>query len=254
MSGVQAPRSTPATWLPLALAHLHLTTPVEAVTSVRLAAGLLEDLGRSGPITLEDVIEGAGFELLGPPAGHLRVRVRRRRTLADTVGPGMAVLVCGLNPSLHAADAGVGYCGPGNRFWPAARAAGLVGAGRTPLTALLDHDVGMTDLVKRASPGADGLAPPEYTHGLGRLERLTEWLRPNVVAMVGLAGWRAAVDRRAAPGWQTRLVGGRPVYVLPSTSGRNARTSFAELVDHLGNVRRAARTGGPDHSTSTQAR
>ena len=33
-----------------------------------------------------------------------------------------------LNPSEHAADAGVGYVTPGNRFWPAALAAGLVTA------------------------------------------------------------------------------------------------------------------------------
>ncbi len=38
----------------------------------------------------------------------------------------MRLLVSGLNPSLHAADAGVGYIGPGNRFWPAVAAAGLV--------------------------------------------------------------------------------------------------------------------------------
>ncbi len=39
---------------------------------------------------------------------------------------------------------------------------------------------------------------------------------------------------------QDATVGGSPVYVLPSTSGLNARTSLADLVAHL----RAA-AGGP---------
>jgi TDG/mug DNA glycosylase family protein len=58
-------------------------------------------------------------------ADWIRVSARRARTLPDTVGPGMRLLVCGLNPSLFAADAGVGYARPGNRFWPAARATRL---------------------------------------------------------------------------------------------------------------------------------
>jgi hypothetical protein len=32
---------------------------------------------------------------------------------------------------------------------------------------------------------------------------------------------------------QPRGIGGRPAYVTPSTSGLNARTSPAELADHL---------------------
>jgi hypothetical protein len=70
---------------------------------------------------------------------------------------------------------------------------------------------------------------------------LAEWLRPGVVVFVGLAGWRAAVDRRAAPGPQPSPFGGVAAYVMPSTSGRNARTSPAELAEHL---RRAAELGG----------
>ena len=50
---------------------------------------------------------------------------------------------------------------------------------------------------------------------------------------VGLAGWRVAVDRRAVPGLQPEPFGGVAAYVMPSTSGRNAATSFAELVEHV---------------------
>ena len=65
------------------------------------------------------------------------------------------------------------------------------------------------------------------------LERLVEWLQPGAVCFVGLAGWRAAVDRRAIAGPQPDGIGGRPAYVMPSTSGLNARTPPSELADHL---------------------
>ncbi len=220
------------------------------------------------PDLLQDVLVGAGFTVespLVPPAGlakatteratgpaqaatgqatgaaaaqggdpaRLVVRATRARTLADTVGPDMRVLVCGLNPSLHAADAGLGFSRPGNRFWPAALAAGLVSVDRDPLHALGHHGLGMTDLVKRASPRADGLTVAEYTAGLARIDRLVAWLQPRVVCFVGLAGWRAATDRRAQAGEQDRVIGGRPVYVMPNTSGVNASSSLADLTGHL---------------------
>jgi hypothetical protein len=51
--------------------------------------------------------------------------------------------------------------------------------------------------------------------------------------MVGLAGWRAAVDRKAVAGVQPEPFGGRPVYVMPSTSGLNAHSRLDDLADHL---------------------
>ena len=91
----------------------------------------------------------------------------------------------------------------------------------------------MTDLVKRATPRADGLTAGEYRTGAARVERLVRWLRPGAVCFVGLAGWRAAIDRGAQPGPQAAGFGGVPAYVMPSTSGLNARTRPDELVAHL---------------------
>jgi double-stranded uracil-DNA glycosylase len=189
---------------------------------------------------LLDVMTGAGFALddlehHDDGAGNVVVTVRahRERTLPDTVGPGMQLLVCGLNPSVRAADVGVGFVTPGNRFWPAAAAAGLVSQDRDPRHALRAHGLGMTDLVKRATPRAAELRVDEYRAGVERVERLCAWLQPAAVCVVGLAGWRAAVDRSAEPGWQARRLGDRPVYVMPSTSGLNAATSLATLTDHL---------------------
>jgi len=88
--------------------------------------------------------------------------------------------------------------------------------------------------VKRATVGAGELRTAEYRDGAARVERLVRWLEPGAVCFVGLAGWRAAVDRSAQPGVQPEPFGGAPAYVMPSTSGLNARTPRAELAAHLG--------------------
>lgn len=194
------------------------------------------------PHRLSEVVEAAGFEVesLGAevpttevPHPHIHLAARARRRLPDHVGTGMRLLCCGLNPSLHAADAGVGYVTASNRFWPALAAAGLATRDRDPRHLLRQHRIGMTDLVKRATPRAADLEVEEYREGLERLRRLCEWLRPAALAVVGLAGWRAVVDRRAVVGWQPEDLGGAPVYLMPSTSGLNARVSLDELSRHL---------------------
>jgi len=251
----------PAARLPLALARLHAAMAVGAP----LALSMLSGHGEEGPLPDDDlagrffalwepahlvaVVEGAGFDAVrvtrdsdagtGRPA--LWVWGRRARTLPDFVGPGMRALVCGLNPSLVAADAGYGYAGPTNRFWAAATAAGLVSRPRDPWQALAEDRVGMTCLVKRATPRSRLLSGQEYRHGAARVERLVGWLQPGVVLLVGLEGWRAVAGARATAGWQASGFGGRPAYVMPSTSGLNAHATLAGLVAHI----RAAIEPGP---------
>jgi TDG/mug DNA glycosylase family protein len=238
--------------LPLALADLHRAMVVGAVLELTLFRGEVEGRGvfpnddfpgrwfsSWQEDRLRDVVEGAGFEVdelleRGPRERGFVVRATRAHTLPDVVAADMHLLVCGLNPSEHAADAGIGFVTANNRFWPATLATGLVTRDRDPWHALREHGVGFTDLVKRPTPNAKGLTRAEYRVGLDRLERLCAWLQPRAVCFVGLAGWRAATDPRAMAGWQERRVGGCPAYLMPSTSGANAATPLAELVEHLG--------------------
>jgi double-stranded uracil-DNA glycosylase len=186
---------------------------------------------------LRAVMTGAGFADLESERFErsLVVRGRRDRTLADTVASSLRVLLVGLNPSLHAADAGYGFAGPGNRFWPALERADATtnDAARNPVVLARRHGIGMTDLVKRATPRADEITRAEYVEGLDRLERLCRWLEPETVCLVGLSGWRAAADRKATAGWQSRFVGGRPVYLMPNPSGLNAHDTVDSLAEHL---------------------
>jgi TDG/mug DNA glycosylase family protein len=239
--------------LPLALADLHRSLAVDAQVVLSLFGG--DGEGRSvfadddfpgrffslvEPERAVDVMTGAGFtvdDIVVRRREHgersIQIHATRARTLPDYVRPGLRLLLCGLNPSLRAADAGVGFVTPSNRFWPAAIAAGIATHARDPLHAVHHHGVGFTDLVKRATVGATELRNEEYRDGFARVERLAAWLQPGAVCFVGLAGWRAAVDARATAGWQERPVGGRPAYVMPNPSGLNAHTSPADLAQHL---------------------
>jgi len=217
-----------ATSLPLELHRLQRRLPVgdRLVLSVD---------SRIGADRLGDLVVGGGFAPLADPVarpGGLVVEVERLRTLADSVGPGMQLLVCGVNPSFYSADAGVGYARPGNRFWPAALAGGVAPADRDPVAAL-GAGLGMTDFAKRATRTAAEVTREEYREGLARVTRLVRWLAPRAVCFVGLSGWRTVVDRRAVAGPQPTGIGGRPAYVMPSTSGLNARTPLTELAEHL---------------------
>ena len=127
----------------------------------------------------------------------------------------------------------MGFARPGNRFWPAALAAGLVSRDRDPVHALDEHDIGMTDVVKRTTRRADELEPAEYMDGMARLERLVAWLDVPTICFVGLAGWRVARDRKATTGWQPDGLGTARVYLMPSTSGLNASSQLPDLTAHL---------------------
>jgi TDG/mug DNA glycosylase family protein len=238
--------------LPAALADLHRILGVGAPFDLQVLKGDFEgtDLpddqigGRFFaawfPDRLAAVLTGAGFEVLSSetaPGGGatevVRMRAIRQRTLPDTVGPEMRLLVCGLNPSVYSADAGMSFARPGNRFWPAALASGLVTEARDTHRALAVDRIGMTDIVKRATSNASQLSPAEYRSGVRRVEDLVDWLEPRAVLFVGLAGWRAAIDPKATAGVQPLEFGGRPAYVMPSTSGINANSRLDDLTEHM---------------------
>ena len=209
--------------VPGTLAELHGETVVDELVKISFPAAV------EGHI--DDLVTGGGFELVSRSGRD--VTMRRDRSLPDHVGPGMKLLVCGLNPSLYAADRGVNFARPGNRFWPAMLAAGLVTVDRDPRHALVHHGIGMTDLVKRATVAAAEISSDEFVAGVARVERLCSWLRPRALCVVGLSGWRTALDRKAVVGWQPEALGGVPVYVMPNTSGLNASTQHEGFVDHL---------------------
>ena len=195
---------------------------------------------------LADVLAGAGFDAstsraatATTPSGCM-LGSARARTLPDFVGPGMRLLVCGLNPSVYAADAGVGFATARQPVLARrARRGHRHARPRPPARASSDHGVGMTDLVKRATAARRGAhRVDEYRDGAGA-RRAHRALAPP---RRGLLRRARRLARRGRPQRGSRVCspttfGGVPAYVMPSTSGLNARVPLDDLADHL---RRAA--------------
>lgn len=240
-----------ATAIPLALGELHRALAIDApitlivfgspgqttVNHRRSSGDKYEGRWYNSwdPEHFADVVIGAGFGIdsIDTRDDTIYLTAHKLHTLSDTVGPNMKLLICGLNPSPASSNARVGYARPGNRFWPAALAAGLVSEDRDPLHALIHHGMGMTDLVKRTTRRADEVSRSEFAGGLHRIDRMARWLEPKAVCVIGLAGWRAAADPKAKRGWQETQLGGRPVYLMPATSGLNAHDTIESLTEHL---------------------
>lgn len=236
LDAVLALRARPLDAWPAVLAQAH--------AALRPRAPLLVSLGALDGARARGLLEGAGFTAVRELRSRAReapwLAARRANTLPDFVRADLDLLICGLNPSLHAAGSGVPFSRPGNRFWPAALRAGLVERDRDPLAAL-ERGIGFTDFCKRATRRAGELRPAEYARGLARLERLVRRLRPHALCFVGLEGWRHSVDRGARPGWLPEGFAGRRAYLMPSTSGLNAHASLDQLTAHLATAYTARR-------------
>ena len=223
--------------LPAALARLHREMTVGEQRAIRLAPNPSQAWTQE---RARDLIAGAGFELIGScnfSQGAAVVRIRRIQSLPDSVGPGMQVLIVGLNPSPYSADSGIPYGRPGNRFWPAALGAGLVSLDRDVDHALASHKVGFTDFVRRTTRRADEVTTMEYRTGFERICRLADWLKPKAACFVGLSAWRLVADKKAGPGWQEQPIGPSRVYVMPHTSGLNTHSRLEDLTKHLASVK-----------------
>jgi double-stranded uracil-DNA glycosylase len=152
--------------------------------------------------------------------------------LGSIGGPGLRVLFVGINPSLRSAEVGHHFARPGNRFWPTLHAAGFTPRQLTPYEdALLpSFGVGVTNIVSRATRAASELSDEELRDGAVVLDRTVREWSPRLVAMVGVVAYRVAFGRpHANMGLQKEEIGGRPVWVLPNTSGLNAHYKPADF-------------------------
>jgi TDG/mug DNA glycosylase family protein len=174
------------------------------------------------------------------------LRAARGRTIPDVIAPGLRVLFCGINPSLYSAATGHHFARPGNRFWKTLHAAGLTPRqlGPAEQRALLEHGLGITNLVARATASAAELSPAELVAGRRRLAARVRRLRPAVVAVLGVEAYRCAFERPRAPlGPQPDPLAGAALWVLPNPSGLNAHYQLRDLVALYGRLRNAVTSG-----------
>jgi len=152
--------------------------------------------------------------------------------LPDHVRPGLRLLVCGMNPGRYSAWYGMFFARPGNLFWPAMRAAGLVPPASGPgeeAWLCRERGIGFTDVVKRPTGGVEEVGEEEWRAGAARLRALVRRLRPRAVCLVGLRGARAVLGPSARPGPQAEPLEGVPCFALPATSGRQAAYGRREV-------------------------
>lgn len=166
----------------------------------------------------------------------------RGAEVPDIIAPGLDVLFCGINPSLYSGAVGHHFARPGNRFWPALYRAGFTPRQLRPVeeASLLDHRLGITNLVARATATAAELSAAELRRGGEMLQRKLARYRPRVLAVLGITAYRTAFAApRAQLGPQPERIAGVPVWVLPNPSGLNAHYRLMELAAVYGELRAA---------------
>jgi mismatch-specific thymine-DNA glycosylase len=146
------------------------------------------------------------------------------RTLPDYLRRGMRLIVVGCNPGERSARLGHYYAGRGNLFWPLLYDSGVV-------PELLDYrddkriiefGVGLTDLVKRPTRGIEEIHREEFAEGRILLAQKLEEYAPQVIAFNGKLVFEKFAQRPCKLGLQKNGLYGAQVFVLPSTSRRNA--------------------------------
>ena len=146
------------------------------------------------------------------------------RPLPDYLRPDLDVVFVGANPSVVSSKTGRYYANPGNHFWPLLYQARLVPELLAPQDdeRVLDHGIGLTDLVKRPSRGIADLSRAEMEAGVPRLREKLRYFRPRVICFNGKRIYEIYSGGKCEYGLQEEHVGGGLIYVMPSTSARAA--------------------------------
>src|SRR5436309_2651542 len=89
------------------------------------------------------------------------------KSVPDIIVPRLNVLFCGINPGLYSAAVSHHFARPGNRFWPALHLSGFTPRQLSPFEEqdLLKHRLGITNIVNRATAGADELTRQDFLAG-----------------------------------------------------------------------------------------
>ncbi len=150
----------------------------------------------------------------------------------DTLGPGMKLVLVGINPGRWSARARAPFANPRNDFWRLLHAAGLTPRPLEPQehASLLDYGIGLTNSARRTTSGSGELRKADFAGTVERLEGIARTHRPRAIAFVGKVAYTGPFGGRAELGLQTRTLDGVPLFVLPSTSPANAAVPWDERV------------------------
>jgi TDG/mug DNA glycosylase family protein len=166
-----------------------------------------------------------------------------RETVPDYVGPGLSLLLVGINPGLYSGATGHHFARPGNRFWPALHKAGLTPRLLHPSeeAQLLTYGIGLTKVVQRATATAAELTDEEVRAGGEVIRKMVRKHKPKAVCFLGVGTYKQAYGvKRASVGLQEESFEGAQLWVLPNPSGLNANYQMKDFVRLFREVGRAA--------------
>jgi double-stranded uracil-DNA glycosylase len=148
----------------------------------------------------------------------------------DTLGPGIRVVFCGINPGHWSARAGAAFANPRNDFWRLLHAAGFTPRALEPSeqSELLRYGLGLTNAARRTTRGAGDLRKADFAGAAERLDEIARTLKPKAIAFVGKAAYTGVYGGRVEHGLQERSLDGTALFVLPSTSPANAAVPWDE--------------------------
>jgi len=172
------------------------------------------------------------------------LRAARNKRVPDVIAPRLKILFVGINPGLYSGATGHHFARPGNRFWPALAAAGLTPRQLSPWEEreLLQHGLGITNIVNRTTASAAELSEKEMIAGGRRLRAKLRRYRPRLVAVLGVQAYATAFDRkRVKIGPQPEALAGCALWVLPNPSGLNANYQLKDFARLFRRLRAASR-------------
>ncbi len=111
---------------------------------------------------------------------------------------------------------------------------------------MLDHGIGLTDLIKRPTSQASGLNVSDYRQGAPILKAKLLEYQPAIACFHGMMCYRAYLQygegakEKPDLGLQPQPIGQSRVFVVPNPSPANAQYSLQALVDwyqQLGKLR-----------------
>ena len=162
----------------------------------------------------------------------------RDTTVPDLLGPGLKLLIVGINPGLWTAATQTHFSHPGNRFYPALTRAGVItrtidrSAGMTDVDRrhLISRGIGISNVARRTTAKASELSTAELREGGEQLRTLVATQQPAVVAIAGITAYRTAFKKpKGVMGEQSDGFEGSRLWVVPNPSGLNAHETVESL-------------------------
>lgn len=152
--------------------------------------------------------------------------MKKSKTLSDYLQPDLDVVFVGINPSLTAAYKGRYYAGPGNHFYKLLHASELVPkfVSFEEDNKLLEYDIGLTNIVDRATRSSADLNAKEIKLGCDIVAEKLKKFKPKLAVFNGKCIYQIFAQQFGKTkfnfGLQNEKIGDTALWVVPSSSAR----------------------------------